>query len=401
MKEIMDHLQETHMVFITAGMGGGTGTGAAPVIARLAREAGILTVGVVTKPFQFEGTRRMRSAEKGIEELQKYVDTLIIIPNQNLFCIANEKTTFAQAFQIADNVLAQGVKGITDLMINPGLINLDFADVKTVMHEMGKAVMGTGEAEGENRAVKAAQIAISNPLLEDITLKGSKGVLISISGGMDMTLHEVDDAAKTIREEVDQDANIIFGTTLDPELKGSIRVSLIATGMDMDISTINQRNTTAIDAIGRPSTAPNAPTTSETQETASNTQTPYQNNDDFFTMPDPVVAQSSLNNAKIATSEERDQVEYGFDENSILNLSREDDYKEPKYPYQESVPKEERPSLLQRMVGKKSTPKQKPDEAKVTPSARTTMLAPEPKLKQSSSDQEDLDIPAFLRRQAN
>jgi cell division protein FtsZ len=230
--EIMDHIQGSHMVFITAGMGGGTGTGAAPVIAKAAREQGILTVGVVTKPFHFEGSRRMETAEAGIAELQGYVDTLIIIPNQNLFRVANERTTFADAFCMADEVLAQGVRGVTDLMVMPGLINLDFADVRAVMSEMGKAMMGTGEAEGEKRAIDAAEAAISNPLLEDVTMKGATGVLINITGGPDMTLFEVDEAANRIREEVEPNANIIFGSTFDPELEGRMRVSIIATGID-------------------------------------------------------------------------------------------------------------------------------------------------------------------------
>ena len=220
------------LVFIVAGMGGGTGTGAAPVIARAAREQGILTVGVVTKPFQFEGSRRMKIAEAGIEELQQFVDTLIIIPNQNLFRIANEKTTFADAFKMADDVLYSGVRGVTDLMVMPGLINLDFADIRTVMSEMGKAMMGTGEADGEKRAIEAAERAISNPLLDDVTMKGAKGVLINITGGGDMTLFEVDEAANRIREEVDPEANIIFGSTFEETLEGTIRVSVVATGIE-------------------------------------------------------------------------------------------------------------------------------------------------------------------------
>jgi len=231
LNEILEHLSGAHMVFITAGMGGGTGTGAAPVIARAAREQGVLTVGVVTKPFQFEGARRMRLAESGIEQLQEHVDTLIIIPNQNLFRIANEKTTFAEAFSMADQVLHSGVRGITDLMIMPGLINLDFADVRTVMSEMGKAMMGTGEATGESRSVEAARAAIANPLLDDVSMKGAKGVLINITGGMDMTLYEVDEAANEIRNEVDPDANIIVGSTFNPETEGVIRVSVVATGI--------------------------------------------------------------------------------------------------------------------------------------------------------------------------
>jgi cell division protein FtsZ len=230
--EIIDHLAGTHMCFVTAGMGGGTGSGAAPVVARAAREKGILTVGVVTKPFHFEGQRRMKTAEAAIEDLMKSVDTLIVIPNQNLFRIANDKTTFADAFAMADQVLYSGVACITDLMVKEGLINLDFADVRSVMREMGKAMMGTGEASGEGRAMAAAEAAIANPLLDETSMKGAKGLLISITGGKDMTLFEVDEAATRIREEVDQDANIILGATFDEELEGVIRVSVVATGID-------------------------------------------------------------------------------------------------------------------------------------------------------------------------
>src|SRR6202166_5135615 len=230
--EIRDHLTGAHMVFVTAGMGGGTGTGASPVVARVARELGILTVGVVTRPFHFEGQRRMRLAEAGIMELQKSGDTQIIIPNQNLFRAANEKTTFADAFAMADQVLYSGVACITDLMVNEGLINLDFADVRAVMLEMGKAMMGTGEASGEKRALAAAEAAISNPLIDDSSMKGARGLLISITGGRDLTLYEVDEAATRIREEVDQDANIIVGATFDETLDGIIRVSVVATGID-------------------------------------------------------------------------------------------------------------------------------------------------------------------------
>jgi cell division protein FtsZ len=230
--EILDHLAGSHMVFITAGMGGGTGTGAAPVIAQAAKEQGILTVGVVTKPFHFEGTRRMQMAERGIEALSKHVDTLIIIPNQNLFRVANEKTTFAAAFAMADQVLYSGVASITELMTKEGLINLDFADVRAIMSEMGKAMMGTGEASGEKRAVEAAEAAISNPLLDDVSMRGARGLLISITGGPDLTLYEVDEAATRIREEVDPDANIILGATFDEALEGTMRVSVVATGLN-------------------------------------------------------------------------------------------------------------------------------------------------------------------------
>ncbi len=230
--EIMQHIQGSNMVFITAGMGGGTGTGAASVVARLSRELGILTVGVVTKPFTFEGGHRMRLAESGIDDLQQYVDTLIVIPNQNLFRIANERTTFADAFKMADDVLYSGVRGVTDLITMPGLINLDFADIQTVMAEMGKAMMGTGEAEGDRRALDAAEAAINNPLLDDVSMKGARAVLINITGGLDMTLFEVDEAANRIRSEVDPEANIIFGAFFDEKLEGRMRISIVAAGMD-------------------------------------------------------------------------------------------------------------------------------------------------------------------------
>ena len=239
-EETMEHVEKAldgaHMCFIAAGMGGGTGTGAAPVIAKAAREKGILTVGVVTKPFSFEGSRRMRSAEAGIQELQKHVDTLIVIPNQNLFLIANPNTTFKEAFLMADQVLQQGVRGITDLMVMPGLINLDFADVRSVMSEMGKAMMGTGEASGDNRAIEAAEKAIANPLLDGVSMKGAKGVIVSITGGEDMRLLEVDEAANHIKDLVDPDANIIWGSAFNNELEGKIRVSVVATGIEADMS---------------------------------------------------------------------------------------------------------------------------------------------------------------------
>jgi cell division protein FtsZ len=246
--ELRDHLSGANMVFVTAGMGGGTGTGAAPVIAKTAREMGILTVGVVTKPFHFEGQRRMRTAESGIAELHKVVDTLLIIPNQNLFRVANEKTTFADAFAMADQVLYSGVACITDLMVKEGLINLDFADVRAVMREMGKAMMGTGEASGDKRALTAAEAAIANPLIDDSSMKGARGLLISITGGKDLTLFEVDEAATRIREEVDQDANIIVGATFDETLDGIIRVSVVATGIEQAL-------------ISRNAAAPAAPVT--------------------------------------------------------------------------------------------------------------------------------------------
>ncbi len=249
MEEIATYLDGSHMVFITAGMGGGTGTGAGPVIARAAREMGMLTVGVVTKPFHFEGAHRMRLAEEGLKELQQYVDTLIIIPNQNLFRVANEKTTFADAFRMADEVLDSGVRGVTDLMVMPGLINLDFADIRTVMAEMGKAMMGTGEGDGERRSIQSAEAAISNPLLDDVSMKGARGVLINITGGMDMTLYEVDEAVNRIRDEVDPEANIIFGSTFDEKLEGKIRVSVVATGIEADAQSAPRPNVTSLNLV--------------------------------------------------------------------------------------------------------------------------------------------------------
>ncbi|MEY9780687.1 cell division protein FtsZ [Sinorhizobium fredii] len=261
--EIIDHLQGTHMCFVTAGMGGGTGTGAAPIVAQAARNKGILTVGVVTKPFQFEGGRRMRIADQGIADLQKSVDTLIVIPNQNLFRIANDKTTFADAFAMADQVLYSGVACITDLMVKEGLINLDFADVRSVMREMGRAMMGTGEASGEGRAMAAAEAAIANPLLDETSMKGAQGLLISITGGRDLTLFEVDEAATRIREEVDPDANIILGATFDEDLEGLIRVSVVATGIDRGAAEVSGRSAdfrpVAPKPIVRPSAAVPAP----------------------------------------------------------------------------------------------------------------------------------------------
>ena len=234
LEEVMQYFEGANMAFITAGMGGGTGTGAAPVIAKACRERGILTVGVVTKPFHFEGSHRMKSAEAGIEEIQDYVDTLIVIPNQNLFRVANEKTTFADAFQMADSVLQAGVRGVTDLMVRPGLVNLDFADIRTAMLEMGKAMMGTGEADGDKRAIEAAEAAINNPLLDDVSMKGANGVIINVTGGYDMTLFEADEACNRIRDEVDPEANIIFGATFDEALEGKMRVSIVATGIDKE-----------------------------------------------------------------------------------------------------------------------------------------------------------------------
>lgn len=303
--QIVRELDGVNMVFITAGMGGGTGTGAAPVIAAAARERGILTVGVVTKPFHFEGAHRMRSAEAGLKEMEEVVDTLIVIPNQNLFRIANEKTTFAEAFRLADGVLQSGVRGVTDLMVMPGLINLDFNDIRNVMEEMGKAMMGTGEADGESRAIRAAEAAINNPLLDDVSMKGAKGVIINITGGYDMTLFEVDEACNHIRDEVDPDANIIFGSTFDQSLEGIMRVSVVATGIDQAMmarkTTGNSANAVSAVAARAPMTAPMtatsameggaapaAPFVSRYPQPAQPAQMPYQAEPQQYTAMAPV-----------------------------------------------------------------------------------------------------------------
>jgi cell division protein FtsZ len=282
-EQVKAALAGCHMCFIAAGMGGGTGTGAAPVIAQVAREMNILTVGVVTKPFLFEGSRRMRSAESGIAELQQHVDTLIVIPNQNLFLVANPNTTFKEAFQLADEVLQQGVRGITDLMVMPGLINLDFADVRSVMHEMGKAMMGTGEAEGDNRALEAAEKAIANPLLDGVSMQGAKGVIVSITGGEDMRLMEVDEAANYIRELVDPDANIIWGSAFNENLNGKIRVSVVATGIDnegLSASPATQSRTPF--SFSRPAVAePVVPVSTATSLFDSTPATPVAEESDF------------------------------------------------------------------------------------------------------------------------
>lgn len=340
-EDIVSHIKNSNMVFITAGMGGGTGTGAAPVVARLAKEMGILTIGVVTKPFHFEGTNRMRFAEKGIDELQQYVDTLLVIPNQNLFRVANEKTTFADAFRMADNVLRAGVQGVTDLMVMPGLINLDFADIKTVMSEMGKAMMGTGESEGDRRAIEAAEAAISNPLLDDVSMKGARGILINITGGYDMTLYEVDEAANRIREEVDPEARIIFGSTFDEKMNGHMRVSVVATGIEAEAVKEKLKKY-------------------EEKEAASNQNAevaPLNENIHQVEVPQEKV----IVNAKTET------------ERTLGVISNE-------------APKKKR-SLFERLTGIKSFSSKKNEEVSV----RRVSAVPE-------HQEEDLEIPAFLRR---
>lgn len=482
--DILDHLAGSHMVFVTAGMGGGTGTGAAPVIARSVREHGILTVGVVTKPFHFEGNHRMKTAEEGIEELQQFVDTLIIIPNQNLFRVANEKTTFAEAFKMADNVLYSGVRGVTDLMVMPGLINLDFADVRTVMSEMGKAMMGTGEADGETRAIAAAEAAISNPLLDDITMKGARGVLINITGGPDMTLFEVDEAANRIREEVDNEANIVFGSTFDAAMEGLLRVSVVATGIEAEsvasprpmpsgLSTLTPRTVrpavaTQEEAAPVPVTAEAQPQaemetpaleveeaepeallldeadmTEETEETpeATASETPTEQPKRTVTAsarvtvskpsvpekvedvkpeteepkPEPVKAEPQLTQQPtrrapfippkpVVAEESPEEAEPEPFAAAAMENARHDEQKqkEPR-----------RPSLFERMTGagKSTTPTAK-ESATVSPLPKPaaapapeaeTPVSPEAdeRFQLSQAEEEMLDIPAFLRRQAN
>ncbi|PPR76984.1 MAG: Cell division protein FtsZ, partial [Alphaproteobacteria bacterium MarineAlpha2_Bin1] len=303
--EIMEALAGSHMVFITAGMGGGTGSGASPVIAKACREAGILTVGVITKPFQFEGAHRMSIAEAGTKSLEECVDTLIIIPNQNLFRVANEKTTFADAFKMADDVLYSGVRSVTDLMVMPGLINLDFADVRSIMMEMGKAMMGTGESSGENRAIEAAEAAIANPLLDDVSMKGARGVLINITGGPDMTLYEVDEAANRIRDEVDPDANIIFGSIFETDIEGKIRVSVVATGIEKE----SMQNPT-IHSLYSDSQNLNNQSVSNSSSFGIRSQTPLAKEMNIKQQEDGM-----LSNKEVTMSQDSDQVEKSIENN--------------------------------------------------------------------------------------
>jgi len=380
-EEILEHLAGSNMVFVTAGMGGGTGTGAAPVIARLAREQGILTVGVVTKPFHFEGKHRMMLAEQGLEELQKYVDTLIVIPNQNLFRLATERTTFGEAFKMADDVLHAGVRGVTDLMVMPGLINLDFADIRTVMSEMGKAMMGTGEGEGDNRAIAAAEAAISNPLLDDISMKGARGVLINITGGQDMTLFEVDEAANRIREEVDQDANIIFGSTFSDDLEGKIRVSVVATGIESaesEIPTVLAEMPSKV-TFAKTNEAVAAPRTAQVKK-----------NSTRFEPQGTGVKAKGLQNPKpkqpVAVVEEEDEDDNisSFPTEKVVT-AREQFQKKPA----KKAGFFERAARTFGLI----------DEADATEERRST--ASREKVKLDNSDEDYYEIPAYMRRKTN
>ncbi len=391
---IVDHLAGSHMCFITAGMGGGTGTGAAPIIAKTARELGVLTVGVVTKPFQFEGAKRMRQAEAGVEELQKVVDTLIIIPNQNLFRLANENTTVTDAFSLADDVLYQGVKGVTDLMVRPGIINLDFADVCSVMNEMGKAMMGTGEASGEDRAVQAAEKAIANPLLDEISLKGAKGVLINITGSEDMTLFELDEAANRIRDEVDPEANIIVGSTLDPDMDGIIRVSVVATGID------------AVEG------AQAAPVSRRAPEVLATTPAPEVEEIDESVEPEQVEEIAATAENFIDQHIAKDALPIAADPTPVAEVAEKETTLRLRaavanQPETEPAPEpaeEEKHgrfainSLINRMTGGQQK-EEKPAQQRAQPTLHAASPEPQPDLYQE--EQERVDIPAFLRRQAN
>jgi cell division protein FtsZ len=423
--EIGEHLDGAHMVFITAGMGGGTGTGAAPIIAKCARERGILTVGVVTKPFHFEGRHRMRLADAGIAELQRYVDTLIVIPNQNLFRVANERTTFAEAFGMADQVLHSGVRSITDLMVLPGLINLDFADVRTVMTEMGKAMMGTGEASGDDRALMAAQNAIQNPLLDEVSLKGAKAVLVNVTGGLDMTLLEVDEAANAITDQVDPEANVIFGAAFDPALEGSIRVSVVATGMDgASIAAIEPQRTMRVNATAKPLIVEQAPAAPapvaetfaqpvayEPARAAEPAPTPS------WAAPEPQVIQPAM-------SLDVRQADLGFEEPAPVAVAtpapepviqapaartvivdplvaEDEDFDAPLYaetPFTDS--RQQRKGFLSLFGGRPQQQQPRADGGMPRALGRSSTAA-QPIEEPQVDESEDLEIPSFLRRLAN
>lgn len=428
--ELETAIRGSNMLFITAGMGGGTGTGAAPVVARLAREMGVLTVGVVTKPFHFEGVHRMRMAEQGLEELQKYVDTLIVIPNQNLFRIANEKTTFADAFAMADDVLHSGVRGITDLMTMPGLINLDFADIRTVMSEMGKAMMGTGEAEGDRRAVEAAESAISNPLLDDVSMKGARGVLINITGGNDLTLFEVDEAANRIREEVDPEANIIFGAIYNENMNGRMRVSVVATGVEAEgVVTARPIMTSAAPRAAQPIARPVAPVATrfmpaqaETPKAAPVPQpraaAPVEMKKE---VPPAQAEEPKMTQPEVNEAVENDSAENSNNEPKIVQSQPAFVPPKPVEPARqvdavsfrrgpdatvEITEKDEKPtqslgaSLLQR-VGKALTIRAQDPRMESQQTGSLFQDQPQPHQPKGEQKEEYLDIPAFLRRQAN
>ncbi|MDI2090767.1 cell division protein FtsZ [Commensalibacter oyaizuii] len=416
--EIARHMENVHMVFITAGMGGGTGTGAAPVIARMARERGILTVGVVTKPFTFEGARRARLAETGIAELQQFVDTLIVIPNQNLFRTATENTTWKDAFKMADEVLYMGVKGVTDLMMSPGLVNLDFADIRTVMAEMGKAMMGTGEVEGENRAIRAAESAISNPLLEDTSMSGARGLLINITGGEDLTLFEVDQAANRIREEVAEDANIIFGSAIDENLTGKIRVSVVATGIDSPVQ--YEKQPTAAQPAEKEDHKPThetAPSPEIEKKASAPVETTTHRLPDPISYQDPRPATTQTAASTVATSvsetapsstndEPRAPSPDAIPERVSKTSPRSGLFSDPHHRQDDTPPPPSRSLfgiVTGALRGNKATVPTQNEYAKSEPSI-TNGDSTQPNHNnsdQAKSDEEGLDIPAFLRRKSS
>lgn len=391
-------LEGCHMCFITAGMGGGTGTGAAPVVARAAREKGILTVGVVTKPFAFEGIKRMRAAEEGILELQKHVDTLIIIPNQNLFLIANANTTFKEAFGMADQVLHQGVRGITDLMIMPGLINLDFADIRTVMSEMGKAMMGTGEASGERRAIEAAEKAIANPLLDEVSMRGAKGVIVNITGGDDLRLHEVDEAATHIREMVDPEANIIVGSAFNPDLNGMMRVSVVATGIDVVARTPSVSTAARPRDFGGTASAFNGPTIAVPGRTPVPEPVASEPVAVAPIEPEPVVVahepemaeELDLSSAEMI-DEPAAQIARFTPTAPVVPIRSPETQRQPEFePEEEPEPQ----SLFQRMLNLSRGTKPVPMRASAT-------LAPERDADHQPEAATDVEIPSFFKKQVN
>lgn len=412
-EEIARHMENVHMVFITAGMGGGTGTGAAPVIARMARERGILTVGVVTKPFTFEGARRARLAETGIAELQQFVDTLIVIPNQNLFRTATENTTWKDAFKMADEVLYMGVKGVTDLMMSPGLVNLDFADIRTVMAEMGKAMMGTGEVEGENRAIRAAESAISNPLLEDTSMAGARGLLINITGGDDLTLFEVDQAANRIREEVADDANIIFGSAIDETLTGKIRVSVVATGIDSPVQ--YEKQTPTAQPVEQEKAAPQ-PEPAPHHETVAEAQAPVQKAPEAVHYQEaPAVTKPAAPQKVAPIAEENTSIQNGDEprapspdaipERASKTSPRSGLFSDPHHRQDDTAPPPSRSLfgiVTGALRGNKNPSALQSEQGKSEPSMVNNMdgQTRSKNENQSKIDEEGLDIPAFLRRKS-
>jgi cell division protein FtsZ len=407
--ELAHHLEGVHMVFITAGMGGGTGTGAAPVIARMARERGVLTVGVVTKPFTFEGSRRAKAAEIGISELQQFVDTLIVIPNQNLFRLANERTGWREAFKMADHVLYMGVRGVTDLMVAPGLVNLDFADIRTVMAEMGKAMMGTGEADGDNRAIRAAEAAISNPLLEDTSMAGARGLLINITGGEDMTLFEVDQAANRIREEVAEDANIIFGSAVDESLNGRVRVSVVATGIDMGMPKTAEAPAAGprLVAVGSGPGASSGPAGSTIPAGVRGGKSPMP--------PSPPIHLGNQATALAYAEPNAEPVAMGAELPAVVAQPRATSSAtalftaQPAVVQQPEPPPAHRPSIFNLVTGKlrggkaAAPAEDLPDlrDVRRTEARASTYAEPTAQVRQTAPEQEpvELEIPAFLRRQ--